>query len=481
MTPLVGLSLERFAYRPLRNAPRLAPLITALGASFVLQQLVAVFYTRGASGLPRPVPGHLVPASRGQHPASGCSWSRSPCSSWSRWPPSSARPGGQGHAGHVRGPGHGPADGHQRRRIIALTFIIGSALAGIGGVLAGMYLGQVNFFMGFIAGLKAFTAAVLGGIGNIAGAVLGAFLLGILETFGAAYLGGRVAGRVRLRRAHPGAGVPADRAAGRAGGGLMAAPTAVPPRRRRAGPRPGPAAARVRLPWSRPRPAGWWASSAPTCTGPSAGAGRGACRSPGGWPTTASAGSGPGRCCSPWPAWSTGRWCCATGRATRSRARPWLGSASAWPSSRSSGSLTPGCSSTSPVGRLGPGPWVTMAGGVLVWLSARGLLGGRPAPSAAEPWARRSMLVDVGRGAGGRSWSPSACSCIGIEIDDAGRVPRLLHRRSPPWRPSPVDARRVQGPVRAVRAATRASRSPAWRCCCCCSRSPRRATPSGSR
>ena len=57
--------------------------------------------------------------------------------------------------------------------IIALTFIIGSALAGIGGVLAGMYLGQVNFFMGFIAGLKAFTAAVLGGIGNIGGAVLG--------------------------------------------------------------------------------------------------------------------------------------------------------------------------------------------------------------------------------------------------------------------------------------------------------------------
>jgi branched-chain amino acid transport system permease protein len=74
---------------------------------------------------------------------------------------------------------------------IALTFIIGSALAGIGGVLAGMYLGQVNFFMGFIAGLKAFTAAVLGGIGNIGGAVLGAFLLGILETFGARYLGGQ--------------------------------------------------------------------------------------------------------------------------------------------------------------------------------------------------------------------------------------------------------------------------------------------------
>ena len=125
--------------------------------------------------------------------------------------------------------------------IVALTFIIGSALAGVGGVLAGMYIGQVNFFMGFIAGLKAFTAAVLGGIGNIGGAVLGAFLLGILETFGAAYLGGGMAGRVRLRRPHPGAGVPSDRPAGRAGARLMAAPTAVASgQRAEARARPGP-------------------------------------------------------------------------------------------------------------------------------------------------------------------------------------------------------------------------------------------------
>jgi len=74
-------------------------------------------------------------------------------------------------------------------QIIALTFIIGSALAGVGGVMAGMYLGQVNFFMGFIAGLKAFTAAVLGGIGNIAGAMLGGLLLGVIESLGAGYIG----------------------------------------------------------------------------------------------------------------------------------------------------------------------------------------------------------------------------------------------------------------------------------------------------
>ena len=70
-------------------------------------------------------------------------------------------------------------------RIVALTFVIGSALAGVGGVLAGHAHRQAHFAMGFIAGLKAFTAAVLGGIGNIAGAVLGAYLLGVLETFGA--------------------------------------------------------------------------------------------------------------------------------------------------------------------------------------------------------------------------------------------------------------------------------------------------------
>ena len=76
-------------------------------------------------------------------------------------------------------------------RIIALTFIIGSALAGVGGVLAGMHTGQAHFAMGFLAGLKAFTAAVLGGIGNIAGAVLGAYVLGVVETFGAFWLGGK--------------------------------------------------------------------------------------------------------------------------------------------------------------------------------------------------------------------------------------------------------------------------------------------------
>jgi branched-chain amino acid transport system permease protein len=75
-------------------------------------------------------------------------------------------------------------------RIIRLTFVIGSALAAIAGVLVGLYYGSVNFRMGYVPGLKAFTAAVLGGVGNIPGAMVGGIIIGLLETFGAAYISG---------------------------------------------------------------------------------------------------------------------------------------------------------------------------------------------------------------------------------------------------------------------------------------------------
>ena len=233
LTPVVGVSLERFAYRPLRNAPRLAPLITALGASFALQQLVAVFYSRSFLSFPDLFPNTSFELFGARIQtlwvfmiavALLLTFTLTAFIRTTRL--------GKAMRATAEDPDTARLMGINVDMIVALTFIIGSALAGVGGVLAGMYIGQVNFFMGFIAGLKAFTAAVLGGIGNIGGAVLGAFLLGILETFGAAYLGGRVAGRVRLRRPHPGAGVPADRPAGRAGARLMAAPTAVASRQR---------------------------------------------------------------------------------------------------------------------------------------------------------------------------------------------------------------------------------------------------------
>jgi branched-chain amino acid transport system permease protein len=73
-------------------------------------------------------------------------------------------------------------------RVISMTFVIGSALAAIGGVLIASYVGQINFYIGFIAGIKAFTAAVLGGIGSIPGAVLGALVLGWTESFATGYV-----------------------------------------------------------------------------------------------------------------------------------------------------------------------------------------------------------------------------------------------------------------------------------------------------
>jgi branched-chain amino acid transport system permease protein len=191
VTPIVGVGLERLAYRPLRDAPRLAPLITALGASFALQQFVAVFVTRDYPSYPPLFPDVSIPflgaTIRGLWVfmvvlsvvlmvGLGAFIRRT------RW----------GRAMRATAEDRDTARlmGVDVDRIVALTFVIGSALAGIGGVLAGLHTGQANFYMGFLAGLKAFTAAVLGGIGNISGAVLGAYALGIVETYGAFYLGG---------------------------------------------------------------------------------------------------------------------------------------------------------------------------------------------------------------------------------------------------------------------------------------------------
>jgi branched-chain amino acid transport system permease protein len=192
VTPVIGVGLERFAYRPLRDAPRLAPLITALGASFALQQFVAVFITRDFPRYPALFPDwsfDLFGASiRGLWLfMSGLALllmvGLTAFIRATRW----------GRAMRATAEDRDTARlmGVDVDRVVALTFVIGSALAGVGGVLAGLHTGQAHFAMGFLAGLKAFTAAVLGGIGNINGAVLGAYLLGILETYGAFYLGGK--------------------------------------------------------------------------------------------------------------------------------------------------------------------------------------------------------------------------------------------------------------------------------------------------
>jgi branched-chain amino acid transport system permease protein len=184
---LVGIGIERFAYRPLRNAPRLAPLITAIGVSFILQNIVYTW--RGPS--PVQFPQILSPNIRFSVMGASVSYlsvlivvvtvilliglqlfiSRTRL--------------GRAMRSTAQDREAAALMGVNINTTIALTFFLGSALAGAAGVVYGLYFGTIAFNIGFIAGLKAFTAAVLGGIGNTTGAVLGGFIIGFVEIISA--------------------------------------------------------------------------------------------------------------------------------------------------------------------------------------------------------------------------------------------------------------------------------------------------------
>ncbi len=186
---VLAVAIERLAYRPLRRAPRLSPLITAIGVSLALENGALLIW--------------------------GASFQVFP----------SILPAGLWHVGNVIINQmqllivpvtlilmlalylfvHGTMIGKAMRavsidqdtarlmgidvdRVIALTFFIGGMLAAVAGVMAGGYYSSIDFNMGFLVGLKAFTAAVLGGIGNIPGAMVGGYLLGVLETLAAGYI-----------------------------------------------------------------------------------------------------------------------------------------------------------------------------------------------------------------------------------------------------------------------------------------------------
>src|ERR687891_465624 len=123
---LVGYGMERLAYRPLRHAPRLAPLITAIGVSIILQHIALMIWSRNIMAFPQIIPSR--------------------------------------------------------------TYFIGAGLGAVAGVLYGTYYGIAQYTMGSILGLKAFSAAVLGGIGNIPGAMLGGVLLGLVQALGAGHI-----------------------------------------------------------------------------------------------------------------------------------------------------------------------------------------------------------------------------------------------------------------------------------------------------
>lgn len=190
----VGYTLERVAYRPLRRAPRLAPLITAIGLSIILQHLAMIIWSRNPLPYPQiiqTIPYHITDSPNGatitnvQIGIIAGSFLmmglllllvyRTKLGVAMR-----ATAQNQAVAGLM---------GIDINRVISLTFVIGAGLGAVAGVMVGSYYGIAHYQMGFILGLKAFSAAVLGGIGNLGGAMLGGLLLGIIEALGAGYVG----------------------------------------------------------------------------------------------------------------------------------------------------------------------------------------------------------------------------------------------------------------------------------------------------
>jgi len=186
----LGYAIERVAYRPLRNAPRLAPLITAIGVSIVLQNVAMLIWGRQYISFPP-----ILPVTR--HEIGGASITDLQifilllsCLLMAGLVLLVHKTKlGRAMRATAQAPQIAGLMGVNINSIISITFILGSALAAIAGVMVSAYYGLAHYYMGFMLGLKAFSAAVLGGIGNIAGAMLGGLLLGVIESLGAGYIG----------------------------------------------------------------------------------------------------------------------------------------------------------------------------------------------------------------------------------------------------------------------------------------------------
>ena len=190
LVALVGALLERTAYRPLRESPRLSAVVSALGASIFLQNAVMLVY--GARfqvypgdilpktvlhlfGLPIPLMRILLLLASLLMMAGLYLFIQK------------TRLGAAIRAAAID-QGAARLMGIDVDRMILLVFLIGPALGGAAGLMVGLYYGKINFTLGWVYGLKAFTAAILGGIGNIPGAMVGGLLLGIIESLGSAYI-----------------------------------------------------------------------------------------------------------------------------------------------------------------------------------------------------------------------------------------------------------------------------------------------------
>jgi branched-chain amino acid transport system permease protein len=190
-TSVYGFAVERVAYRPLRNAPKLAPLISAIGMSIFLQNYVQLTQGARVKSLP-PVftqNFHLTDSltiSTVQMLILGTTALLLLGFSYLI----NKTPLGRAQRACEQDRKMAALVGVDVDKTISLTFVLGAALAAVAGVMVILYYGVLDFYMGFLAGMKAFVAAVLGGIGSLSGAMLGGLLIGLIESFWAAYMGG---------------------------------------------------------------------------------------------------------------------------------------------------------------------------------------------------------------------------------------------------------------------------------------------------
>lgn len=187
---LMGFAIERIAYRPLRNAPRLAPLITAIGLSIVLQNVAILIWGRNYIPFPPLLP---------HEPINFFGASITDLQVFIVASAIAIMIGllfmvektklGRAMRATSQNPAVAGLMGVNVNTIISATFVLGAGLGAVAGVMVAANYDQAHSHMGFIIGLKAFTAAVLGGIGNLGGAVVGGILLGVIESLGAGYIG----------------------------------------------------------------------------------------------------------------------------------------------------------------------------------------------------------------------------------------------------------------------------------------------------
>jgi branched-chain amino acid transport system permease protein len=187
---LIGYAMEKLAYRPLRGAPRLAPLITAIGISIILQHVAMMIWSRNPLAFPQIIKAQsydLAGATITSVQIAILAISVAMMGSLAALVYRTKL--GTAMRATAQNPQIAGLMGVDTNRVIAFTFVIGAALAAVAGVMVASYYGIAHYTMGSQLGLKAFCAAVLGGIGNIPGAMLGGVLLGLVEALGAGYIG----------------------------------------------------------------------------------------------------------------------------------------------------------------------------------------------------------------------------------------------------------------------------------------------------